>query len=329
MRAHLRVAACIDSKLKEELLKVGQPENSNELPEPLTSEAIWHATRNYEQRQKCLRSETDDVAVSSVSAPTKIKNDKGCKTCAKPTSWNGSRYWANCMEHKDNTMDTSDMECKLAHCSNPQGDHNTAAHKIYGPRIRNYKANPPAPRGRRGSTGDRPSSKGSSRRGSKSPQKYSRNNSQNRDIVRRSKEDSEAVSSIAVDTVDEPEMDIMDEADMFVDSDRSSLEYIATTDYKDFASSSIGGLAIDQFDGALMDDSDPQDEEKGEPEETPSPHGSDTSVSPEDIIHMAVEVATEKMYEKRSRSGNHSECWPQECFVATSPFLKAESELQL
>ena len=65
MRAHLRVAACIDSKLKEELLKLGQPENSNEPAEPLTSEAIWHATRNYEQRQKCLRSETDDVAVSS------------------------------------------------------------------------------------------------------------------------------------------------------------------------------------------------------------------------------------------------------------------------
>ena len=67
MRAHLRVAACIDSKLKEELLKLGQPENSNEPAELLTSEAA----RNCEQRQKCLRSETDDVAVSSVSAPTK------------------------------------------------------------------------------------------------------------------------------------------------------------------------------------------------------------------------------------------------------------------
>ena len=76
MRAHLRVAACIDSKLKEELLKLGQPENSNEPAEPLTSEAIWHATRNYEQRQKCLRSETDDVAVSSVSAPTKAERQK-------------------------------------------------------------------------------------------------------------------------------------------------------------------------------------------------------------------------------------------------------------
>ena len=37
MRAHLRVAACIDSKLKEELLKLGQPENSTDPAEPLTS----------------------------------------------------------------------------------------------------------------------------------------------------------------------------------------------------------------------------------------------------------------------------------------------------
>ena len=56
MRAHLRISACIDGKLKEELLKLGQPINSGDAPEPITSEAIWHATRNYEQRQKCLRS---------------------------------------------------------------------------------------------------------------------------------------------------------------------------------------------------------------------------------------------------------------------------------
>ena len=68
------------------------------------------------------------------------------------------------------------------------------------------------------------------------------------------------MSSIAVDTVDEPEMDIMDEADMFVDSDGSSLEYIATTDYEDFASSSIGGLAIGQFDGAMTDEEMDDDE---------------------------------------------------------------------
>ena len=97
MRAHLRVAACIDSKLKEELLKLGQPENSNEPAEPLTSEAIWHATRNYEQRQKCLRLETDNVAVSSVSAPTKKRKD--CKTCAKPTSWSytNKEHFDNCV----------------------------------------------------------------------------------------------------------------------------------------------------------------------------------------------------------------------------------------
>ena len=82
MRAHLRIAACIDGKLKEELLKLGQPENSTEPAEPLTSEAIWHATRNYEQRQKCLRSETDDIAVSSVSGAS-----GGCRSCCGETAW--------------------------------------------------------------------------------------------------------------------------------------------------------------------------------------------------------------------------------------------------
>jgi len=71
LRAHLRIAACQDAKLKEELLKLGQLENSNEQAEPLTAEMIWHATINYEQRQKCLRSESEEVAISSVSAPTR------------------------------------------------------------------------------------------------------------------------------------------------------------------------------------------------------------------------------------------------------------------
>ena len=78
MRAHLRVAGCKDSKLKEELLKIGQSEDSNEQAEPLTATAIWHATRNYEQRQQCLRSETDEIAVSSVSSPK--PKPKSCKT---------------------------------------------------------------------------------------------------------------------------------------------------------------------------------------------------------------------------------------------------------
>ena len=127
------------------------------------------------------------------------------------------------------------------------------------------------------------------------------------------------MSSIAVHTVDEPEMDIMDEADMFLDSDRSSLEYITTTDYEDFASSSIGGLAIGQFDGAMtdeeMDDDDPPEEEKGESGTNLNTHGSASSVISEGIIQMAVEVAMEETYEKCSGGGDHSNCWPQECIM--------------
>ena len=125
------------------------------------------------------------------------------------------------------------------------------------------------------------------------PQKFSKNNAQNRDTVKRSKEDSEAISSIALDVdgievADEPEPTIMDEADMYAaESDSSDLAYVASDyvgeiDYEDFAdhfaSSSIGALPTDnmeeddelplaQLDGALTDgvSSDSDDEEKGEP----------------------------------------------------------------
>ena len=155
MRAHLRVAACLDGKLKEELLKLGQPGNSNEPAEPLTSEAIWHATRNYEQRQKCLRSETDDVAVSSVSAPTRAgKTKKFCRTCAVKCGWDREegKFHDHCYGHRDTKQDASTMECTLQYCNNPEGDHNTQAHKKNGADNKNYKSNPSPPKCIQGET---------------------------------------------------------------------------------------------------------------------------------------------------------------------------------
>merc|ERR1712015_395720 len=111
-------------------------------PEPLTSDMIWQATLNFEQRQKCLTKANEEVAISSVSAPTKPK--KFCKTCTKLCH---PRY-DHCLEHKDSSMDTSDMECTLQGCANPRSDHNTAAHKAHNPRNLKYKSNPPAPRSR-------------------------------------------------------------------------------------------------------------------------------------------------------------------------------------
>ena len=140
MRAHLRVAACIDSKLKEELLKLGQPENSTDPAEPLTSEAIWHATRNYEQRQKCLRSETDDVAVSSVST-----NSNGCRSCGAETIWDAKRgrLHTHCLLHSHRAKDHSNLECSFQNCTNPRGNHSTVAHKRFGPGNNNYRSSPP------------------------------------------------------------------------------------------------------------------------------------------------------------------------------------------
>ena len=84
MRAHLRISACIDGKLKEELLKLGQPTNSGDIPEPITSEAIWHAARNYEQRQKCLTSETG--CELCITGTQKLCNMHG-KNLLEPKYW--------------------------------------------------------------------------------------------------------------------------------------------------------------------------------------------------------------------------------------------------
>ena len=135
--------------------------------------------------------------------------------------------------------------------------------------------------------------------GANLPRSSPKKKAQNRDTVKRSKEESEAVSSIALEidgleVADEPELAIMDEADMYTaDSDGSDLEYVAgdyagEVDYADFAdhfaSSSIGALPttdmgkddelpLTQLDGALTDgemvDSDSENEEKGEPEKNP------------------------------------------------------------
>ena len=45
MQAHLRIAACTDPKLKEELLKLGQPDINGDPTEPITSDLIWNATK--------------------------------------------------------------------------------------------------------------------------------------------------------------------------------------------------------------------------------------------------------------------------------------------
>ena len=50
----------------------------------------------------------------------------------------------------------------------------------------------------------------------------------------------------------------MDEADMFVDSDGSSLEYVP--EYEDYGSCSIGTYTMDQFDGAVTDDDSSSDD---------------------------------------------------------------------
>ena len=136
MRAHLRIAACRDEKLKEELLKLGQPDNIGDPTEPITSDSIWNATRNYEQRMKCLRSEADEVAVSTVSVPR-----RGCKACMGRISWN----YEHCLRHRNKAMNFSNLRCSMQNCKNPQGDHTTEAHKRFGPGTNNYRSDPPPP----------------------------------------------------------------------------------------------------------------------------------------------------------------------------------------
>ena len=82
IRVHIRIAGCTDTKLKEELLKLGQQDSE----EPLTRESIFTVTRNYEQRMTCLRSETEDVSVSAVI--TEANRRGNCRACAKETGFN-------------------------------------------------------------------------------------------------------------------------------------------------------------------------------------------------------------------------------------------------
>ena len=64
---------CTDPKLKEELLKLGQPDINGDPTEPITSDLIWNAMRNFEQRMKCLRSEGDEVAINALYASAMCK----------------------------------------------------------------------------------------------------------------------------------------------------------------------------------------------------------------------------------------------------------------
>ena len=111
----------------------------------------------------------------------------------------------------------------------------------------------------------------------------------------------------------------MNEADMYMDSANSSLEYVPGIEYEDFGSCSIGSFTMGQFDGAVEDDDtddDASSDEGGEPEK--NPEASYSSTDSDDIIYMVVEAATENIYEKCSGSGEHSNCWPHECIITTS-----------
>ena len=96
--------------------------------EPLTREAIWNVTRNYEQRQQCLRTETDEVTVSAVSAPTRKEK---CRACGKATGFNRATqmYFKYCSTHRDTSSDFSELKCSLSGCVHPRGNHNDIAHK--------------------------------------------------------------------------------------------------------------------------------------------------------------------------------------------------------
>ena len=299
MQAHLRIAACTDPKLKEELLKLGQPDINGEPTQPITCDLIWNATRNFEQRMKCLRSDGEDSAVSNVSTPR-----RKCKACM----YSCPEPFEHCLQHKNNrSPGLKNLRCHLQNCKNPQGDHTTEAHKTFGPGTNYYRSNPPPPpppkdRARRDS---RQNSDNTSRGGSRSPQKYSRNNSQNREVVQQSKGGS---GSAAISAITAEGAAIMGEADMFVDSEGSELEYVPA--YEDFASCSIGTLA--QYDGAMTADETDDDSDSdngGEPEKRPE--DSYSSTDSDDVLDIVVEVdiddtdSREKLFESCSGIGEH------------------------
>ena len=199
-RLHIRLAGCTDLKLKEELLKQG-----DDTEKPLTVNNIFEFARAYEQRMMSLRTKTDEATISSMA--TTPKQNPGCKACTKPVkqSYKGG-FFALCKEHYTNQNDDS-LKCDYTGCANPKGDHNLNAHKNFGKGDKDYTS---------GITKQRPSrsqSKGSpasSRKSSKSPAKYSRQNSQNREVVAKSKDDA-TISAIGMDLMtDNSEYDIGD-----------------------------------------------------------------------------------------------------------------------
>ena len=85
------------------------------------------------------------------------------------------------------------LKCNFAGCTNPKGDHNGDAHETFGNSNKDYTS------GKKTQRQGRSESKGAStRKSSKSPAKYSRQNSQNREVVAKNKEDA-TISSIGVD----------------------------------------------------------------------------------------------------------------------------------
>merc|ERR1711923_406448 len=277
MQAHLRIAACTDPKLKEELLKLGQLDINGEPTEPITCDLIWNTTRNFEQRMKCIRSDGEDIAVSNVSTPK--RKCRACMyVCMEP--------YEHCRNHSHNQRPQLKLlTCSLQNCKNPKGDHTTEAHKTFGPGTNYYRSSPPPPSPRDRGRQEKGSNSGkTSRGGSRSPQKYSRNNSQNREVVQQSKGGS---GSAAISAITAEGATIIGEADMFVDSEGSELEYVPA--YEDFASSSIGTLA--QFDGAMTadeTDDDSNSDNGGEPEKRPE--DSYSSTDSDDVLDIVVEM---------------------------------------
>merc|ERR1711978_254457 len=184
--------------------------------------------------------------------------------------------------------------------------------QVIGSGTNYYRSNPPPPPKDRGRQDNRQNPGNTSRGGSRSPQKYSRNNSRNREVVQQSKGGS---GSAAVSAITAKEDAITGEADMFVDSEGSELEYVPA--YEDFASSSIGTLP--QFDGAMTadeTDDDSDTDNRREPEKRPE--DSYSSTDSDDVLDMIVEIDIDETnsHEKCSGVGEHANCWPSECIKA-------------
>merc|ERR1711978_865049 len=177
--------------------------------------------------------------------------------------------------------------------------------QVIGSGTNYYRSNPPPPPKDRGRQDNRQNSGNTSRGGSRSPQK----NSRNREVVQQSKGGS---GSAAISAITAEGAAIIGEADMFVDSEGSELEYVPA--YEDFASCSIGTLA--QYDGAMTADETDDDSDSdngGEPEKRPEDSYSSTDSN--DVLDMVVEIDIDdtNSHEKCSGIGEHVDCWPSEC----------------